>query len=298
MYRLPSVRQPIGQTARQAPGSDDGLLLFRNSGRLAMSSAPGGLEVQRLIRARDLLRELVARDLKVRYKRSILGFAWALVTPLMFLSVFYFVFQVALSFDIPRFGPFAFTGMLAYGWFQSSVSQAAVAITNSRELIRWPGFAAAVLPVVTVMTNLIHFLLALPLLMIFLLFDGTGLTSVVLLLPVVISIQFILTLALGYLVAAGNVLFRDIEHLVTVVLQLLFFLTPVIYDASMVPERYRSLYELNPMVHLIEAYRAILLDGAWPSGLDLLTLGVLATVLLIVGHKVFDKLSNRFVEEL
>ena len=263
-----------------------------------MMNSSGRLDVQRLIYLRDLLRELVVRDLKVRYKRSVLGFAWALVTPLMFLTVFYFIFKVALSLDIPRFGPYAFTGMLVYSWFQSSVSQASGAITDSRELIRWPGFTAAVLPVVTVTTNLIHLLFALPLLMLFLLLDGTGLKSVILLLPVVIGIQFVLTLGLGYVVAAGNVLFRDTEHLVAVGLQLLFFLTPVFYDASMVPERYQSLYRLNPMVHLVGAYRAILLGGTWPSGLGLLTLGVLATGLLVVGHTVFVNLSDRFVEEL
>ena len=263
-----------------------------------MKNSSGRLDVQRLIYLRDLLRELVVRDLKVRYKRSVLGFAWALVTPLMFLTVFYFVFKVALSLDIPRFGPYAFTGMLVYSWFQSSVSQASGAITDSRELMKQPGFSAAVLPAVTVITNLIHFLFALPLLMLFLLIDGTGLRSVILLLPVVIAIQFVLTLGLGYLAAAGNVLFRDTEHLVAVLLQLLFFLTPVFYNASMVPERYQSLYRLNPMVHLVEAYRAILLGGTWPSGLDLLSLGVLATGLLYVGHKVFINLSYRFVEEL
>jgi len=254
--------------------------------------------MQRLIYIRDLLRELVARDLKVRYNRSVLGFAWALVTPLMFLTVFFFVFKLALSIDIPRFGSFAFTGMLVYTWFQSSVSQASGAITSSRELIRWPGFTAAILPVVTVTTNLVNFLIALPVLMLFLLIDGTGLKSVILLLPVVIFIQFVLTLGLGYLVAAVNVLFRDTEHLVAVLLQLLFFLTPVFYDVDMVPERYRALYDLNPMVHLVEAYRAILLDGTWPSGMALSTLAVLSLLLMYLGQKVFVNLSYRFVEEL
>jgi len=263
-----------------------------------MKNLGGNLDVQRLIYLRDLLRELVVRDLKVRYKRSVLGFAWALVTPLLFLSVFYFIFKVALSLEIPRFGTYAFTGMLVYSWFQTSVSQASGAITDSRELIRWPGFAAAVLPAVSVTTNLIHFMLALPLLMMFLLIDGTGLKSVVLLLPVVIAIQFALTLGLGYLVAAGNALFHDTQHLVAVLLQLLFFLTPVFYDAGMVPERYQALYRLNPMVHLVEAYRAILLGGTWPSGSDLLTLGLLAAGLLYVGHRVFVHLSYRFVEEV
>lgn len=263
-----------------------------------MRSAVAMSELQRVVYLRDLLRELVIRELKVRYKRSVLGFAWALVTPLLYLSVFYFVFKVALSLDIPRFGPYAFTGMLVYSWFQSSLSQASGAITNNRELIKWPGFTAAILPAVTVTTNLIHFLLALPLLMLFLVFDGTGLGSMVVLLPVVIGIQFALTLGLAWLVAAGNALFRDIKHLVGVLLQLLFFLTPVFYHADMVPERYQSLYRVNPMVHLLEAYRGILLDGVWPRGTTLLALGMLAAVLLVLGLKLFTSVNYRFVEEV
>jgi lipopolysaccharide transport system permease protein len=263
-----------------------------------MKHASDRLDVQRLIYLRDLLRELVIRDLKVRYKSSVLGFAWALVTPLMYLTVFYFLFKVSFSLAIPRFGPYAFTGMLVYTWFQSSVSQASGAITDNPELIKWPGFAAAILPIVTVTTNLIHFLFAMPLLMLFLIFDGTGTHNAVFLLPIVVAIQFVLTLGLGYLVAAGNVLFHDTQHVVAVLLQLLFFLTPVFYDASLVPERYQSIYRLNPMVHLVEAYRAILLDGAWPGALNLLTLGALAAALLYIGHGVFVHLSYRFVDEV
>jgi lipopolysaccharide transport system permease protein len=149
-----------------------------------------------------------------------------------------------------------------------------------------------------VTTNLIHFLLALPLLMLFLIFDGTGLGSMVVLLPAVIGIQFALTLGLAYLVAAGNALFRDIKHLVAVLLQLLFFMTPVFYHADMVPERYQSLYRLNPMVHLLEAYRAMLLEGVWPSPTVLLALGTLSAALLVLGYKLFIHVNYRFVEEV
>jgi lipopolysaccharide transport system permease protein len=188
--------------------------------------------------------------------------------------------------------------MLVYSWFQASVSQAAGAITNSRELIRWPGFTAAVLPAVVVTANLIHFLLALSLLMVFLCFDDSGLKGTVLLLPLVIGIQFILTLGLAYLVAAGNTLFRDTRHVVGVLLQLLFFLTPVFYHASMVPERYQALYRLNPMVHLLEAYRAVLLGETWPPGASLLALVAVAGGLLLVGFRLFTSVSYRFVEEV
>ncbi|TMA57854.1 MAG: ABC transporter permease, partial [Deltaproteobacteria bacterium] len=172
------------------------------------------------------------------------------------------------------------------------------AITGSRELIRCPGFPAAILPVVTVATNLIHFLLSFPVLLLFLLLNGTGLSLTILASPLVMVLQFILTLSLAYLVATANVIFRDTQHLLGVLLQLLFFLSPVFYDASTVPARYQSLYRLNPLVHLIDAYRAVLLRGTLPEGLPLLALGVVAVGLLYVGLKVFTQTSYRFVEEL
>jgi len=255
-------------------------------------------KLQRLVHWRDLVRELVGRDLKVRYKRSWLGFAWALANPLLYLTVFYFVFQMALSLNIPRYGLFAFSGMLAWSWFQSSLSQACSAITQSRELIRLPGFVPAVLPIVSVVTNLIHFLLALVLLILYLVLDGTGLRYSMALLPFLIALQFVLTMGLAFLVATANVLFRDTQHLVVVSLQLFFFLTPIFYDASIVPARYQPFYRLNPMVHLVEAYRAVLLGTEPPSETALLVLAVVAAGLLYGGYKIFVRVSHRFVEEL
>jgi lipopolysaccharide transport system permease protein len=114
----------------------------------------------------------------------------------------------------------------------------------------------------------------------------------------VIAIQFVLTLGLSYIIATVNVIFRDTEHIVNVLVRLLFFLTPIFYEASSVPERYQTLYRLNPMVILIEAYRALLIHGTSPEWLSLLALGVLAIVLLGVGHRIFTRMSYRLVEQL
>jgi len=246
----------------------------------------------------DLLRELVVRDMKLRYKRSVLGIAWSLLNPLFQMLVFIFLFRRVLSLNIPNYPSFVFTGVLAWSWFQSALLMATGAITGNRELIRRPGFPAAILPVVTVTANLIHFLLALPVLLLFLVLGGGRLTSAILTLPFVIVLQFLLILGLGYLVATVQVTFRDTQHLLGVFLMLLFYLTPVFYDASMIPARYQTLYHLNPMLHLITAYRAILIQGNLPDLRVLLALGVLGGVLLWLGHTVFTRASYHFVEEL
>ena len=253
---------------------------------------------RRLLYLSDLLRELVIRDLKLLYKRSALGIAWTLINPLLQLAVFSFVFRSVLSVNIPRYSSFAFSGLLVWTWFQTALFQATGVITSNRSLIRQPGFPTAILPVVITMTGLIHFLLALPVLIVFLSVDGVELKPVLLALPMLMTLQFILTVSLAYPLAALNVTFRDTQHTLGVLLQLLFYLTPIFYDLKNVPNNYQLLYHLNPMVILVEAYRAILLRGMQPNWLLLLVLSLCTAVLLPIGHQIFSSASARFVEEL
>lgn len=255
-------------------------------------------EVRRPLYIYNLLRELVVRDMKLRYKRSVLGIVWSLLNPLFQMLVFVFLFRRVVPLDIPNYPSFVFTGVLPWNWFQAALLLATGAITDNRELIRRPGFPTAILPVVTVTTHLIHFLLALPIPLLFLLLGGGRLTSAILLLPFVIVLQFLLILGLGYLVATFQVTFRDTQHLLGVFFMLLFYLTPVFYDASIIPARYQTFYQLNPMAHLITAYRAILIQGDLPDLRALLAFGVLGGLLLWLGHAVFTRASTRFVEEL
>jgi lipopolysaccharide transport system permease protein len=263
-----------------------------------MRNSVNSYQVRQPLYMWDLLRELAVREMKLRYKRSVLGIAWSLLNPLFQMLVFVFLSRRVLSLEIPNYPSFVFTGMLSWNWFQTAVIATTSAITGNRELIRHPGFPVAVLPVVTVTTNLIHFLLALPVPMIFLLAGGGRLTGAILTLPLVIMVQFVLILGLGYLVATVQVTFRDTQYLLGVFFSLLFYLTPVFYDASIVSSRYQALYRLNPLLHLITAYRAILIQGDLPDPRALLTLGVLGGALLWFGHTVFTRASYRFVEEL
>ncbi len=255
-------------------------------------------QTRRLIYVYDLLRELVSRDLKLLYKRSMLGIAWTLISPLLQLAVFAFVFRSVLLVKVPNYASFAFSGLLVWTWTQSSLFQATGLITGNRALIRQPKFPVAILPVVTVTTGLIHLLLALPVLLIFLAMEGVQLTSTVLLLPILLALQFVLTVSFAYPLAALNVTFRDTQHTLGVLLQLLFYMLPIFYDLSHVPEQYQSIYALNPMVPLLEAYRDVLLRGEVPDGRSLLSLALVTILLLPIGYRIFKRQSHRFVEEI
>lgn len=246
----------------------------------------------------DLLRELVLRDMKLLYKRSILGIGWTLINPLLQLAVFAFVFQAIVPVNIPEYASYVFSGLLVWNWFQNSLFQATGVIVSSRPLIRQPKFPVAILPIVIVTTGLIHFVLALPILIVFLLIDEIKLQPVIFLLPVLQLLQFVLMVSLSYFLAALNVTFRDTQHILGVLLQLFFYLTPIFYDLNNIPKEYWYIYGLNPMVHIVTAYRAILLWGIQPDWLALLIIATITAGLLPFSYFIFKQQSHRFVEEL
>lgn len=246
----------------------------------------------------DLLRSLVDRDMKLMYKRSTLGVAWTLISPLLQLLVFILVFQLIIKIDIPQYSSYVFTGLLVWNWFQTSLFQATGIIISSRALIRQPGFPPAVLPITVVTTGLIHLVLALPILVVFLLIDGAKLTPLVLILPLLQIIQFALTVTFAYFLAALNVTFRDTQHTLGVLLQLWFYLTPIFYELKNIPDRIWYIYGLNPMVHIVTAYRQILIWGVQPDWLALAIISAVTLALLPVGYRLFKRQSLRFVEEI
>jgi len=256
------------------------------------------MKLAELIQLRDLLRELVMRDMKIRYEGTVLGFAWTLANPLLFVGVFYFLFNVVLDVGTPRFTSYTLIGMLVYTWFQSSVVEACSIARSNRDLVRRPQFKVAVLPLVSVTGNLIHLLLAFPILAGILLFDGSRPSVALLALPIVLIVQFILTVGLAYFGAAVSVLYRDIGYLIDVILRVFFFLTPIFYEVSKVPAQFQTLYSFNPLVPLLDAYRSPLIHGLPPSWDSLLGAGLIAMLLAIAGYKLFGMISHRFAEEL
>jgi lipopolysaccharide transport system permease protein len=238
------------------------------------------------------------RDMKLRYKRSVLGIGWSLLNPLAQLLVYRFIFEDVLPVNIPNFTSYLFCGVLVWTWFQMSLVFATSSVVDNRDLIKRPGFPIAVLPAVPIISCLIHFLIALPILLTIVVMGGTKITASILLLPLMVGIQFILILGLAYLTSTVHVALRDTQYLVGVALQLFMFLSPVFYDASAIPKQYQSLYHMNPIVNLLDAYRAVLIRGQIPDERSLLWLALPILMLLGTGYLVFRRASHHFVDEL
>ena len=255
-----------------------------------------------LIRYRGLIQSLVARELKARYRGSVLGFVWSFINPLLLLTIYSFVFSVVLpglhSKETEPYALFMFCGILPWTWFSSSLTEAAGSLISGGNLIKKVLFPAEVLPIVSVLANMVHFVLGLPILAVFLIYyqrlpDLDGL----LWFPVAMLVQLVLSIALALIVSALAVHFRDIRDILSNVLTLWFFSTPIIYWIKEAPGLGKQVLDYNPMTHLIVTYQEILFfDGPVGHWKWLLFIGGVSVLLFLAGYWLFDRLRDSFAE--
>lgn len=247
---------------------------------------------------RALIQTLVLRDLKARYRGSALGLLWTLLNPLLHMGIYVLVFSIYIRIDMERYAAFLLSGLLPWIWLSSSVLMGATSIVEGGSLLKKVFFPPQVLPAVTVMANCVNFLLGVPVLFALLLFLGVKLGWAVLLLPVIIVAQCALTLGLTLIVSAASVRYRDIPQIVGHMLTFWFFLSPIIYPVTQVPERFRFILSLNPFTPFAVAYQDALLYNmvpSWQAFGEMLLGGGLA---LGVGIWVFDRFRWSFAEEV
>ena len=257
-----------------------------------------------LPRYRALIQSLVARELKARYRGSVLGFFWSFINPLLLLLVYTFVFTFVMpGSNDPRVRPYAlfmFCGILPWTWFSSSLSESANVLIGHGNLIKKVLFPAEILPIVTVLANMVHFFLGLPILIGFLIYYWRPLTFVELLwFPVVVLVQALLTTGLALILSALTVHFRDIRDLLSNLLTFWFFATPIIYPMHMAPPNMAWLLNLNPMTHIMRSYQQVMFfEGPLGHQKYLAAVGVGSILLFLAGYFVFDRLRDSFAEEV
>lgn len=268
-----------------------------------------------LLRYRELIESLVVRDLKVRYKHSLLGFFWSLLNPLLLMLVFTVVFTIMIpNMAIPKFPVFVLCALLPWSFFTSSVMGGIHSIVQNGHLIKKVHFPREILPIATVFSNFTNFLLALPVLFLLIILFRVPLTVWLIYLPIIMVVQLAFTIGVTLFLSALNVFYRDIGMIMEVLIQAWFFLTPVFYPAEIIPEWAtlwnialpvrRLTYILNPMASIIASYRSVLygsIDGSPPiqPAFDFFSRTVVtAFLVLCVGYAVFAHYSRRFAEEV
>ena len=224
--------------------------------------------LRQLPRYRGLIQSLVSRELKARYRGSVLGFFWSFINPLLLLLVYTFVFAYVMPppKDIHNYALFLFCGILPWTWFSASLLESSAVLITGGNLIKKVMFPAEILPIVTVLSNLVHFLLGLPILIAFLIyFDAPIELAELPWFPVALLVQLLLTLGLALILAALTVHFRDLKDILGNVMTLWFFATPIIYYWKNAPEKIRPFLNLNPFTHLAITYQEILFFPADPG---------------------------------
>lgn len=261
-------------------------------------SARGITKLQDLWQSRELLRNLVVRDLKVRYKNSVLGIAWSMVTPLALVLIFSFVFTRVFRSPIKDFPVFVLAGLLPWQYLSNSISGSVGSIVGNADLIRKIYFPREVLSLSSVMSQAVHFLLSLVVFGVYMIWTGYNMFSQLHFLVLAFVLQTIFVAGIGMAVAAVNVSFRDLQELLGVILLAWFYATPVIYSLEMVPEPYRSVLSLNPMTWYIALYRQALYHLAGPSAKLILVCSAAGFLSLTVGYLLFGRLSVTFAKEV
>ena len=254
-----------------------------------------------LVRYRGLIQSLVARELKARYRGSVLGFFWSFVNPLLLLLVYSFVFTTVIPNRIEGLQPYAlfmFCGILPWTWFSASLTEASGSLIAGGNLIKKVLFPAEILPIVSVLANMVNFFLGLLILIPCLLYwHRLQPTPALLWFPVTVAVQLAFTAGLGLLLAALTVHFRDIRDLLSNLLMLWFFATPIIYSWRQENvQRFKGLFDLNPFTHLAISYQEILFFGPVGHWKWLMALGVASVLLFLAGYWIFDRLRDSFAE--
>jgi lipopolysaccharide transport system permease protein len=247
---------------------------------------------------RDVIRVLVMRDQRSRYKSTVFGVIWAVASPALFLMTFYVLFRFVMPLQVEDYAAHLFIGLVAWAWFQGSVTESVATIVGNPGLMSQPGFPRAALPAAAAVSNLLTLVLTLPLLVVILAASATRPGWAALALPLLVLLQLLVVLAFSYLVAALNVTFRDLQYIVPIVLQLGYFVTPIFYDAAAVPDGPRQVLALNPMLQIIEGYRAVLIRGEWPDAGPLAAVALGAVLGLAAAVAIFRRASLRFLEDV
>jgi len=246
----------------------------------------------------DLISVMVEKDMKVRYRNSYLGYFWSIAHPMAFALVFFIAFKVVMRIQVEDYPLFLIAGLFPWQWFANTVNAAPVMFSSNAPLIKKLSFPRSVIPLAAVAQDSIHFLLSVPVIMVLIAVYGRHFhLSWLYLMPPLLLAQIMLASGTALAIATLNLFFRDLERLTNICVSLLFYFTPVIYSADMVPQKYRIYIKLNPVAPLMICWRAMFMDGKVEPSMLLAALGYSAAV-FCCGYWIYRRLSWKFAEIL
>jgi ABC-type polysaccharide/polyol phosphate export permease len=248
--------------------------------------------------SRNVLQQLIAQQLILRYRRTVLGYLWTLINPLLMMSVMAVVFSALFKADLKTFAVFLFAGMIPWNFFSSVVTQSGTAFVNNEGLIKKIYLPKAIFPLSIAFALLIDSLLSFAaLFLIILALDGT-LSWALLFLPISFALLFFFAMGFGLIMSIATVFFRDLQHVIIIAMQGLFFLTPILYKQDALAGKVAWLVEMNPVTPFIALFRVPLIDATLPNGHVLLQAAAIAFATMAIGLFVFLRQEKKIVFRL
>ncbi len=251
-----------------------------------------------LYQYRELLKSNVKKEIRGKYKGSFLGVLWSFVNPLLQILVYAIVFPYIMRVKTDNYLVFLIIGIIPWTFFTYVLNQGMITVRMNAGIIKKVYFPREILPISVATSGLVNFLISCVIILIFCIFGGVGITWHLVFLPLIAIFQYVLQLGLTLGLSAINIYIKDTEYIVQFFINMLFYGTPILYTATLFPERYRWILYLNPMAQIINAYRDIFLYHQIPDLFGLVYMAGVSVILFIIGLAIFRKLEKGFAEEV
>jgi len=253
---------------------------------------------ERIYNYRELLKSNVKKEIRGRYKNSILGVLWSFLNPLLQLAVYSVIFGALLAGSDSTYHIYICVALIPWTYFTTAITQSAFTVIGNGDIVKKVYFPREILPISVVTSGAVNFLISSIIILAFVIGSGMGLSKFIILYPFILFVQYVLLLGISFIVSSITVYVRDLEHIIGIILMAAFYGTPIVYKLEQLPENLQLFMKLNPMTHLINAYRDIFYYQRMPDMKMLFILLGLSTLLTLIGYFIFKKLQKGFVEQL
>lgn len=254
--------------------------------------------IKDLYNYRELFKSNIKKEIRGKYKGSLLGILWSFVNPLLSVMIYAIIFPLILKNSQENYVTFLIIGMLPWTWFTTAINQGTFCILANAGIIKKVYFPREILPISVVTSGMINFLISCLIIFVFLIIGGIGFSWYIALLPLIIIMQYVLSLGIIFITSAINVYIRDAEYIIAFFVNMLFYATPILYSSDIIPIKWRWIVDMNPMAIIINGYRDILYNKTMPQIEILMVLLVISLLILYLGIIIFRKLQKGFAEEV
>ena len=251
-----------------------------------------------LYKYRELLKTNIKKEIRGKYKNSFLGVLWSFLNPLLQIAVYALVFPFILKNTQDNYVIFLCCGLIPWAFFSTTISRSAFTMVENGNIIKKVYFPREILPISVVTSETVNFLISTIIIIVFVIFGGIGLSKYIMLYPIVLLAQYLLLIAISLIVSSISIYIRDLQHLIGVALQLLFYAAPIVYTPESIQEQFKWILKCNPMTYIISGYRNIFYNQTMIELKPLLILIGCSVVACVIGYIIFNKLQKGFAEQL